>query len=112
MTDENPILEIRTYRATEGKFDALLQRFVTQVVPRLPNHGIELVGLYTADQPDERLVYLTRFAREEDRVAGWKSFGSDPDWLAAKAASEADGPLLERQEVTVLSAVDGVARLV
>lgn len=112
MADDNSILEIRTYHAVEGKFEALLQRFVMEVAPRLPVHGIELVGLFTAEQPDRRLVYLTRFASEGGRVAGWKSFASDPDWLAAKAASEREGPLLASQDVVVLSAVEGVARLV
>lgn len=112
MADDNSILEIRTYHSVEGKYEALLQRFVREVVPRLPGHGIELVGLFTAEQPDRRLVYLTRFASEEDRVAGWKSFTSDPGWLAAKTASETDGPLLASQDVVVVSAVEGVARLV
>lgn len=97
------LYEIRVYQAAEGRADAMRRRFLTEVVPRLPHHGIELVGVFTAPEEDGRLTYITRFADEAARTAGWASFGADAGWKAVKAASEADGPLLASQTVSVLS---------
>lgn len=97
------IYEIRIYEASEGRADAMRQRFITEVVPRLPGHGIELLGVFTAPEEDGRLTYLTRFSSEDARKQAWASFGADPDWKAVKAASEVNGPLLKAQTVNVLS---------
>lgn len=97
------IYEIRVYEAVEGKAQAMRARFKEHVVPRLPQHGIELVGVLEAPVEDGRLTYLTRFKSEEDRTKGWAAFGADAEWRAIKAASEVDGPLLKNQTVSVLS---------
>ncbi|TCT06080.1 NIPSNAP family protein [Aquabacter spiritensis] len=97
------LYEIRVYQAAEGRAEAMRQRFLTEVVPRLPKHGIELLGVFTAPEEDGRMTYITRFADEAARTKGWASFGADPDWKAVKAASEVDGPLLASQTVSVLA---------
>lgn len=97
------LYEIRVYTASEGKAEAMRRRFLTEVVPRMPKHGIELVGVFTAPQEDGRLTYITRFADEAARTAGWASFGGDAEWKAVKAATEVDGPLLASQSVSVLT---------
>lgn len=97
------LYEIRVYQAAEGRADAMRRRFITEVVPRLPKHGIELLGVFTAPEEDGRLTYITRFPDEAARAAGWAAFGSDPEWKAVKVASEVDGPLLASQSVSVLS---------
>ena len=97
------IYEIRIYEASEGRADAMRQRFLQEVVPRLPGHGIELLGVFTAPQEDGRLTYVTRFPNEDARTQAWASFGADPDWKAIKAASEVNGPLLKSQTVNVLT---------
>jgi heme-degrading monooxygenase HmoA len=97
------IYEIRVYEAAEGKAEAMRARFKKEVVPRLPGHGIELLGVFEATAEDGRLTYLTRFKSEDDRTKAWAAFGSDPEWRAIKAASETGGPLLKNQTVSVLS---------
>lgn len=97
------IYEIRVYEAVEGKAEAMRTRFKQHVVPRLPGHGIELLGVFEAPAEDGRLTYLTRFKSEEDRTKAWAAFGADAEWRAIKAASETDGPLLKNQTVSVLS---------
>jgi len=99
------LYEIRIYEAAEGQAVAMRQRFQQEVVPRMPKHGIELVGVFVAPQEDGRLTYLTRFDDEAARTAAWEAFGADPDWRAAKAASEVNGPLLQKQTVSILSPV-------
>ncbi len=42
--------------------------------------------------PPDAFYYLTRFPSVRARDAALRAFGADPEWKAAKAASETDGP--------------------
>lgn len=98
------VYEIRVYEAVEGRAEAMRQRFRDAVAPTFfPRHGIELVGAFVAPEEDGRLTYMTRFPSEEARKAAWAAFGADSEWAAVKKASEAEGPLLKSQTVSVLS---------
>jgi hypothetical protein len=98
------IYEVRVYEAVEGRADAMRRRFIDVVATKFfPRHGIELLGAFTAPAEDGRLTYMTRFADEDARKKAWASFAADPEWAAAKAASEPDGPLLKNQTISVLS---------
>jgi NIPSNAP len=98
------IYEIRIYEAAEGRADAMRRRFIDLVATKFfPRHGIELLGAFTAPAEDGRLTYMTRFADEDARKKAWASFAADPEWAAAKSASETDGPLLKNQTISVLS---------
>ena len=98
------LYEMRVYQHVDGKAGAVRARFETEVVPRFPNHGIDLVGVFE-DAETGMLTYITRFEDEAARKAAWASFGSDASWQAAKAASEADGPLMSKQVSRVLSPI-------
>ena len=103
------IYELRTYEAHEGRGEPMRRRFKEHVVPRLPKHGIELLGVFEPQDDEGRLVYVTRFADEDARQKGWAAFGADPEWKAIKAESEKDGPLLRNQTVVVMNpAVEGL----
>ena len=95
------IYEIRVYEHAEGQAESVRKRFNTEVVPRFPKHGIELVGAFI-DQDSEKLTYVTRFGSEDARKSAWASFSADPEWVAAKKASETNGPLVAKQTISVL----------
>jgi hypothetical protein len=61
-------------------------------------HGVIVMGFWVArdanGQPSDDFVYLLAFPDSETREQSWEAFRSDPDWLAARTASEADGPLI------------------
>lgn len=98
------IYEIRIYEAAEGRAEAMRGRFRDHVATTFfPRHGIELLGAFAAPVEDGRLTYMTRFADEDARKKAWASFAADPEWAALKAATEADGPLLKNQTVSLLS---------
>jgi hypothetical protein len=40
------------------------------------------------------------------REASWKAFREDPAWIAAKEASEKDGPIVEKVDSLFLSPTD------
>jgi len=98
MTDHR-IFELRTYHAAPGKLDALHQRFQNHTFDIFARHGMELVAfLAPTDEPDRSntLVYLLAFPDRESGTRAWDDFRADRDWIAAKAASEIDGPLVDR----------------
>lgn len=99
------IYEMRTYVPVKGRSAEMRTRFTTHVAQEFfPRHGIELVAAFVPqDATDERLVYITRFSNEDARAAAWQAFSSDAGWKAVKAASEVNGPLLESQDVQVLT---------
>ena len=97
MTDHR-VFELRTYYAMPGKLAALHRRFQNHTFALFAKHGLELVAFLAAtDEPDKTntLVYLLTFPDRESATRSWRAFQTDPDWIAAKAASEIDGPLVD-----------------
>jgi len=95
---DSRIFELRTYYATPGKLPALHKRFRDHTFALFAKHGLELVAFFApTDEPDREntLVYLLAFPDREHAAQSWKAFQTDPDWIAAKSASEVDGPLLD-----------------
>jgi hypothetical protein len=39
-------------------------------------------------------VYIVMHPSAEAAVENWKAFRADPEWIAAKAESERDGPIV------------------
>lgn len=97
MTDHRTF-ELRTYHAMPGKLAALHQRFRDHTFGLFARHGLELVAFLSATDEPERentVVYLLAFPDREQAAQSWKAFQTDPDWVAAKSASEVDGPLVD-----------------
>lgn len=99
--------ELRTYHAPEGKLDALDARFRDHTTGLFARHGMTSVAYWhPVENPDHLLVYLLSFPSAEAREASWKSFQEDPEWIAAKAASESGGPLTTQKDSLVLKPTD------
>jgi hypothetical protein len=92
------LYEQRIYEALPGKMGALNKRFAEKTLALFERHGIEVVGFWTNEVGgwSDELVYMLRFPDMAEREKRWAAFGADPDWQQARAASEADGPLLKR----------------
>ncbi len=93
---------MRTYTATPGNLPALLSRFRDHTTRIFAKHGMNNHWYFqpAPGQPEAEntLVY---FLSHEDAGAArksWENFSADPDWIAAKAASEksAGGSLTEK----------------
>jgi hypothetical protein len=109
---EPSCFELRTYHAAEGKLDALNARFRDHTLALFEKHGIANLG-YWVPQPNEGqvLIYLLAYPDKAAREASWKSFLADPDWQAAKAASETQGKLVAKVESRFLHLTDYSPRL-
>ncbi|HWG05706.1 MAG TPA: NIPSNAP family protein [Beijerinckiaceae bacterium] len=99
------IFELRVYEAVEGREEALRRRFEQEVIPRFGKHGIEVLGVFSSPDAPNRLTYLTRYENDDLRKKAWASFGADPEWKEIKASSEAAGPLMKTQTISVLEPI-------
>jgi hypothetical protein len=92
------VYELRTYTATPGNLDKVLARFRDHTRRLFEKHGMENVGYWvTTDAKDGaggKLVYLLAHASREAAAASWAAFRADPEWVAAKNASEVNGPIV------------------
>lgn len=103
-TTEVPrLFELRTYTTNPGKLDALNARFRDHTTKLFDKHGLSQFAYWTPtaekDGRDNKLIYLLALQDEESRKAGFKKFGADPEWKAARDASEADGKLMIKNGV-------------
>src|SRR5437773_1297614 len=86
------VFEMRTYYATPGKLDALFARFRDHTCKLFEKHGMSNVGYWVAATGQkgegETLVYILAHKSPESAKASFDAFRQDPDWVAARKASE------------------------
>jgi hypothetical protein len=101
------VFELRTYYTPPGGLPALETRFREHTLGLFERHGLDVVGFFTpTDGGDDTLIYLLAFDSREAADAAWTAFRADPEWIAAKAASEARGPVVDRVESVFLDGTD------
>jgi NIPSNAP len=90
------IHELRIYHCVPGRLPALMKRFESVTLALWERHGIRQVGFWTvAIGPSSTdLYYLLEWTSLAEREAKWNAFMSDPEWVAKRAESEKDGPIL------------------
>ncbi len=91
------IYEMRVYRSAPGKLPALLKRFETVTIDMMKQHGIRPFAFFTTviGASNHELTYYLAWESLAEREQKMAAFSSDPDWLAARAKTEVDGPLAE-----------------
>lgn len=102
------LYEYRRYTACPGRMPALHARMATTAMGLFAQHGIEVVGAWQplVGRPVDELHYLVRWDSLDDCRRAWAAFAADERWQQARAASEADGPLLARIENQIWRATD------
>jgi hypothetical protein len=91
------VQEWRIYDAMPGKLPDLHNRFATHTLGLFAKHGITSIGYWTeVFGTSNRLVYMLGYPSLGDREKSWAAFLKDPDWQAARAASEQNGPLVAK----------------
>ena len=90
------IYELRVYSCLPGRLPALLKRFETATLRLWERHGIRQAGFWTTviGPASNDLTYLIAWESMAERERKWTAFQTDPEWLAARTASEADGQIL------------------
>jgi len=95
--DPARVFELRTYRATPGKLDALLARFRDHTTSLFTKHGMAQFGYWVPteakDGAGQTLIYLLVHKSVEAAADAFKTFRADPEWVKVKADSEVNGSL-------------------
>jgi hypothetical protein len=94
------IHELRIYHAVPGRMPDLNNRFSNITLKMWEKFGIRQVGFWTTlvGPSNNALYYLLEWQSLADREQKWNAFAANPDWLAARAETEKNGPLVERVE--------------
>jgi hypothetical protein len=106
---ENRVFELRVYHAAPGKMKALHARFRDHTCKLFKKHGMTIVGFWSPTdekEAEKKLYYVLAYPSKEEADKSWKAFRADPDWLAAKAASEKDGELVAKVESVYMNPTD------
>ena len=90
------VYELRVYHIVPGRMPAIIKRFDTVTCPLFEKHGIKQVGFWTVaiGESSYDLVYMLQFESLADREKKFAAFAADPEWIEARAKSEADGPIV------------------
>lgn len=86
------VFELRWYTASPGNLDKLNARFRDHTLKLFEKHGMTNVAYWNLvpDQKDndKTLIYVLAHKNQEAAKASFDKFRQDPDWVAARKASE------------------------
>ena len=92
------IYEMRSYRAMPGRLPDLIKRFDTITLKLFEKHGIQQAGFWTTEvgefEPQPDLSAGLRVRWPTARRSG-AAFSTDPEWIAKRAETEKNGPLVQ-----------------
>jgi hypothetical protein len=106
---ENRVFELRTYTTKEGKLNDLIARFRDHTVKLFEKHGMQNIGYWVPeDEPRSKntLIYVLAHKSRAAAQASWDAFRKDPDWVKARTASEAAGPIVDKVESVFMDPAD------
>ncbi len=92
------IHELRVYHCLPGRLPALLDRFEQITLPMWKQFRITPVGFWTTLVGDSNhaLQYLLQWNSMAEREERWNAFQADPDWIAKRAETERERPIVAR----------------
>jgi NIPSNAP protein len=92
------IHELRVYHCVPGRLPALLKRFETITLDLWKKHGIRQAGFWTVVVGDsnQTLHYMLAWESLAEREQKWGAFMRDPEWIAKRAETERDGPIIAK----------------
>jgi hypothetical protein len=99
------IYELRIYRCVPMRLPALMKRFETVTLKLWEKHGIRQAGFWTTliGKSNHDLTYMLAWESLAEREQKWNAFMSDPEWIAKRAESEKDGPIVQTLSSQLLS---------
>jgi len=102
------IVEMRVYHCLPGRMPALQERFRNTTLAFFEKYGIKQIGFWTTlvGPSNHALTYLLQWDSLAEREKIWSAFQTDPDWLAKRAASEAQQPIVASIENSFLTPTD------
>ncbi len=103
------VYTLRIYTMHPGKTPDIHKRFSEHTFGLFKKHGIHVCDFFEDNDGEDRIYYVCAFKDRADREEKWGAFLADPEWKAAKAESEKDGPIVAKVENYFLSRVPYVS---
>jgi hypothetical protein len=103
------VFELRTYTSPEGKLNDLLSRFRNDTTRIFEKHGMENVGYWVpADAPasSNTLIYILAHDSRDAATKSWTAFREDPEWIAVRDRTQANGPITSNVQSMFLESTD------
>jgi len=100
------VYELRVYHCVPGRLAALNARFENITLKLWKKAGIRQVGFFTdyiGDNCNNKLTYILEWKSLAEREEKWNKFATNPEWLKARAGTEADGQIVARVESSILA---------
>ncbi len=89
---EPRVFELRIYKTPPERLNNLHARFRDHTVKLFSKHGMTHVGYWTPmddkDGKSNTLIYILAHKNREAAAASFDAFRKDPEWIAARKASE------------------------
>lgn len=104
----NRLYELRTYYASEGKMQDLMNRFQNHTLKFFYNYNMRLEGFWLplGDNKENKLVYLLSYPSREARDKSWKEFMQDKEWISVIKNSAINGEIVAKVESIFLKTTD------
>lgn len=106
VAKDGRVFELRTYYCHPGRLEALNKRFRDHTNKLFVKHGMQLVGYWIPIDKPDILTYVLAYPSRAAAAKSWADFRADPDWNAARTASEADGPIVVKVDSVYMSPTD------
>jgi hypothetical protein len=91
------LYELRVYDILPGKVADMHARFANVTSDLFKKHGIREVGYWeSVIGTSNQLIYMLAWEDMAERERKWVAFGTDPAWMEARAASEANGQIVAK----------------
>jgi NIPSNAP len=92
------IHELRIYHCVPGRLPNLLKRFEAITLDLWKKHGIRQAGFWTVVVGDsnQTLYYMLEWESLAEREQKWGAFMRDAEWIAKRADTERDGPIIAK----------------
>ncbi len=90
------IIEMRVYRCVPGRLPDLLARFRDHTLRIWDRHNIRQAGFFTTliGESNQELTYFLAWESLADKEKKWAAFQTDPEWIATRAKTEANGQIV------------------
>ncbi len=102
--EEKMIYELRVYHCVPGRLPDLIRRFDTITLKLWEKHAIHQAGFWTTlvGGSSMDLTYFLKWESLAEREAKMAKFGADPEWLAPRAETEKNGPIVATNSNQIL----------
>ena len=103
------LYELRIYEIAPGRMKAIVDRFANITLGFFKKHGIKPVLFWEpVIGTSNQLIYLLEWDSLAERERCWDAFMNDPEWLAARAETEREGPIVLRYTNSILREVPSI----